>query len=98
MESPPLAAVARVAVDDFRRCHEATITPALAAELAVIVEVALLTAVREERRACAAECTRRALLWERTGERIETVEPLRRDAEARANEALVLADAITSRT
>ena len=66
METLPLAAVARVAADDFRRGHEATITPALAAELAAGIEIALLTAVRAERRACAAECTRRGELWQRT--------------------------------
>jgi hypothetical protein len=97
MESPPLAAVARVAADDFRRGREATITPALAAELTAAIEIALLTAVRAERRTCAAECTRRGMLWQRTSEKPEASEFLRMESEARANEALYLADVLASR-
>jgi hypothetical protein len=97
METPSLAAVAHVAAEDFRRGREATISPTLAAELASAIEIALLTAVRSERRACAAEATRRGMLWQATAERPETSEPLRRDADARANEALVLADVLASR-
>jgi hypothetical protein len=97
MEPPALAAVAHVAAEDFRRGHEAQISPALAVELAAIVEIALLTAVRAERRACAAECTRRGMLWQRTSEKPEASEFLRIESESRANEALYLADVIASR-
>ena len=45
-----LADVARVTVDDFRKGREAVIGVPLARELATAVELALLTAVRAERR------------------------------------------------
>jgi len=93
-----LADVARVTVDDFRKGREAVIGVALARELATAVELALLTAVRTERRACAAECTRRAELWERTGDRPGAPEPVRQEAGHRANEARYLADLIATRT
>jgi hypothetical protein len=98
METLPLAAVARVAADDFRKGREAAITPALAAELASAIEIALLTAVRAERRACAAECTRRGELWQRLEEKPDTGEYARQEAENRANEALYLADLLATRT
>ena len=96
-EPASLADVARVTVDDFRKGREAAITAALARELAVAIELALLTAVRGERRACAAECTRRGELWERTQERPDTSEPLRQEAGQRAKEARYLADLIATR-
>ena len=58
----------------------------------------LLTAVRAERRACAAECTRRAELWERTGDRPGAPEPVREEAVHRANEARYLADLLATRS
>ena len=96
-ETASLADVARVTVDDFRKGREAASNAALARELAVAIELALLTAVRGERRACAGECTRRAELWERTHERPETSEPLQQEAEQRAKEARYLADLIATR-
>jgi hypothetical protein len=98
MESVSLAAVARVAVDDLREGREEVITPALAAELASAIEVALLTVLRTERRACAAECTRRGELWQRAAEKAEIAEHARHEAESRANEALYLGDLIAMRT
>jgi hypothetical protein len=95
---PPLSDVARVAAQDFRRGREALITPALAQELATAIELALLTAVRAERRACAGECARRAELWERTGERADANEHTRREAHHRGNEARYLADLIAMRS
>jgi hypothetical protein len=92
-----LADVARVTADDFRKGREATLDAALVRELTVAIELALLTAVRDERRACAAEATRRGELWERTLARPETTEPLRKEAEHRANEARYLADLIATR-
>ena len=92
-----LTDVARVTADDFRKGREATIDAALARELAIAIELALLTAVRDERRACAAECTRRGALWERTLERPETTELLRKEAQHRANEARALADLLATR-
>jgi len=96
-EAPPLADVARVAADDFRKGREALISPTLARELAAAIELALLTAVRAERRACVSECTRRAELWERTGERPDTAEPARVEARYRANEARYLTDLLATR-
>ena len=96
-DTPPLMDVARVAVDDFRRGREALITPAVARELVAAVEIALITAVRGERRACVGECARRGELWQRTAERPGTPEHARLEAEHRANEALYLSDLIASR-
>ena len=97
-DAPSLADVARVTVDDFLKRREAGIGVALARELATAVELALLTAVRGERRACAAECTRRGELWERTGDRPGAPEPIRQEAVHRANEARYLADLIATRS
>jgi hypothetical protein len=97
-ESLPLADVARVAADDFRKGRESIISPALARELASAVELALLTAVRAERRAAVAECSRRAELWERTGDRPGVAEPARQEAVHRANEARYLADLLATRS
>ena len=92
-----LSDVAKVAVQDFRRGSGGAITPAMAADLANIIEVALLTAVRGERRAGVAECTRRAELWERTGDKPETSPLIRAEARSRAAEARYLADLIATR-
>ena len=97
METLPLAAVARVTAEDFRRGREATITPALAVELAGAIEIALLTAVRAERRACASECTRRGELWQRTSEKPGIAEFAQMEADCRANEGFYLADLIAMR-
>ena len=96
-EPPPLSDIARVAADDFLRGHGALASSALARELATAIELALLTAVRAERRACAAECTRRGELWERTSERADTEGHARLEARHRANEARYLADLIATR-
>jgi hypothetical protein len=95
---PPLTDVARVAADDFRKGREEVISAALARELASTIALALLTAVRGERRACAAECTRRAELWERTGEHPGAHELAREEAKHRANEARYLADLLATRS
>jgi hypothetical protein len=97
MAGASLSDVAKVAVDDFQRGTGGAITTVMARDLLTIVELALLTAVREERRGCAAECSRRAELWEKTAERSETTEQLRHEAQSRANEARYLADLIASR-
>src|SRR5579863_5491867 len=94
----PLADVARVALEDFRRAHPSSIPPALASELAVAIELALLSAVRTERRDCAAECTRRAGLWERSADRSGVDEVVRSEAQHRANEAAYLADLLATRS
>src|SRR5207237_1994950 len=62
-ETAPLADVARVAADDFRRGREAIISAALARALATAIELALVTVARAERRASRGECTRRAEPW-----------------------------------
>jgi len=97
-QTPSLADVARVTVDDFRKGREAQLSLALARELASAVELALLTAVRAERRACSTECGRRAELWTHTAERPSTSEPLRQEAGHRANEARYLADLLAMRS
>ena len=97
VNSVPLGDVARVAAEDFRRGRESVISAALARELAAAIELALLTAVRAERRACAAECTRRGELWQRTADQSETSEQMRVEADHRVNEALYMGDLIATR-
>jgi hypothetical protein len=92
-----LADVAKVAVQDFRKACGGAFTPGMAADLASIIELALLTAVRGERRASVADCTRRAELWEQTGDKPETSPLLRSEARARASEARYLADVMATR-
>jgi hypothetical protein len=92
-----LSDLAKVAVDDFKKQRGPELTPAMAADLAGIIEVALLTAVRDERRACVAECARRAELWEKTGDNPDTSALLRAEARARAAEAHYLADVLVTR-
>ncbi len=83
-----LSDLAMVAMEDFRRGR---------GDLAGIIELALLTAVRDERRACVAECTRRAELWEKTGDAPDTSAPLRDEARGRAAEARYLGDLLATR-
>ena len=96
-ETGSLADVARVTADDFRKGREDAISISFARELATAIELALLTAVRGERRACAAECNRRGDLWERTRDLPTTTEPMRKESDHRANEARYLADLIATR-
>lgn len=96
-ETLPLAAIARVTAEDFLRGRQ-DLRSAVADELAEAIELALLTAVRAERRACAGECTRRGELWQRTADEPTTTAPARLEAEHRANEAIVLADLLATRT
>jgi hypothetical protein len=97
MKTAPLSDVARLAVEDFRRAHSGLLAPADASDLATAVELALLSAVRAERRACAAECTRRGELWQRAADQPGAAEAARLEGEHRANEALYLADLIATR-
>jgi hypothetical protein len=92
-----LSDLARVALQDFRRGSGGALTPVMADELVTVIELALLTAIREERRACVAECTRRAELWEQTGDKPDALAPLRAEARARAAEARYLADSLATR-
>jgi len=96
-ETVSLSDVAKVAVQDFKAGSGGGITPSMAADLANIIEVALLTAVRGERRASVAECTRRAELWERTGDEPDASPLIRAEARTRAAEARYLADLIATR-
>lgn len=96
MNDPSLSAMARLVAEDFRRHREGHIDAAGMRELESAIELALLTAVRNERRACSAECTRRAELWERT-ERDTTSTTPRVQAQCRANEARYLADLLHAR-
>ena len=97
MEELSLSALAGMIAADLLRMH-----PALGArgaeDLALRVETALGTAVRQERRACVAECERRRTLWTETEERPATPPSLRTEARFRANEAAVLADALRARS
>ena len=92
-----LSDLAKVSVEDFKKASGGALTAAMAADLAGIIEVALLTAVRDERRACVAECTRRAELWEKTGDQPGASALIRADARARAAEAHYLADLLATR-
>ena len=92
-----LSDVAKVTVDDFKKGRGGELTAAMTAELATVIELALLTAVRDERRECVAECTRRAELWERTGDKPDAAPPLRDEARARAAEARYLGDLLATR-
>jgi hypothetical protein len=97
MSSNSLADLARVTAEDFARSARGALPSGLVPELAAALEIALLTAVREERRACAAECDRRAALWDGALERADASELARREAQSRGNEARYLADLITAR-
>jgi hypothetical protein len=97
MKAAPLSDVARLAVEDFRRAHPEVLTAALASDLTTAVELALLSAVRAERRACAAECSRRGELWQRTTDQPGATEIARVEGQHRSNEALYLADLIATR-
>jgi hypothetical protein len=92
-----LSALAKVAVDDFRKGRGGELTAAMSADLAGIIEVALLTAVRDERRGCVAECTRRAELWERTGDKPDASALIRGESRARGAEARYLGDLLATR-
>lgn len=98
MTSVPLSDIAQVTAADFARRAGSSLSPSLAAELAAAIELALLTAVRAERRACVAECERRGELWERTFARADAHTLARQEAQFRANEARYLADAIGTRS
>jgi hypothetical protein len=92
-----LSDVAKVAVDDFKKGMGGGLSQVTAADLANIIELALLSAVRHERRTCVDECTRRAELWEKTGDKPDATAPLRAEARARAAEARYLGDLIATR-
>ncbi len=92
-----LSDLATAAVQDFKKGRGGELTTAMTADLVSIIEVALLTAVRDERRACVAECARRAELWEKTGDARDASVLIRAEARARAAEARYLADALASR-
>ena len=98
MEPAPLSAIARVAAQDFQREHGTLTGAAFAKELSNAIELALLTAVRAERRACAAACNRRGELWRRTADKKDIPELARLEAEHRANEAIYLADVLATRS
>jgi CRP-like cAMP-binding protein len=98
MTSVTLSDIAKVTAQDFARRAGSSLSPSLAAELAAAIELALLSAVRAERRACAAECERRGELWERTCERADAHARARQEGQFRANEARYLADVIGTRS
>jgi hypothetical protein len=97
MTSISLADLARVTAEDFVRSARGRLPSGLVPDLAAALEIALLTAMREERRACVAECDRRAALWDGAFERADASEIARREAQSRGNEARYLADLIAAR-
>lgn len=97
MDAPSLSDLARVVAEDFQRRHEVQVDAAGLLQLRNAIELALLTAARGERRACIAECARRADLWEQTEQRRAALPAQRREAQCRANEARYLADLLQSR-
>ncbi len=97
MNAPSLSDMARLVAEDFLRQHPSGVDAVAASRLQSAVELALLTAVRGERRACIAECARRAELWERTEQRQAAAPAPRREAQSRANEARYLADLLQTR-
>ena len=70
------------------------IDEALLDALAARIETALRRMARLEREACVAVCVERHAMWESTEARSTISEPLRQEARARCNEALVIADAL----
>src|SRR5262245_40694651 len=96
MNDPSLSDMAQLVAEDFRRQNDARVHAAGIRQLRSAIELALLTAARNERRACAAECARRAELWEGT-ERDATSPSLRVEAQWRANEARYLSDLLHAR-
>jgi GGDEF domain-containing protein len=96
MEQLSRAVLARLTVDEFRRCVP-ELSKAAAADLLHRIATALGTAVRQEREACAGLCRERQALWASTEERPGTPAPLRQEARARSNEAAWLGDAIRAR-
>jgi hypothetical protein len=97
MDARTMADIARVAAGDFLRGKDSLIGAAQVRELAEAIEIALLTAVRAERRECVEECQRRAALWESTGGREGVSELIRQEARCRSNEASYLADVLATR-
>jgi hypothetical protein len=97
MSSMSLADLARVTAEDFARGARDALPSGLVSDLAAALEIALLTAVREERRACVAECERRATLWDTALDRADAPELARHEAQSRGNEARYLADLIAAR-
>lgn len=97
MTTPSLATVAVFAAADFLRRHPGLDSPPLRAELATRIEVTLRGAVETEREACSRLCDDRARLWSSSAEREGLPGQARRDAQARANEATYLADALRVR-
>ncbi len=92
-----LSDLAQAAVDDFKKRRGGDLTIAMAADLASIIEVAILTAVRDERRACVAACARRAELWEKTADKPDASALIRAEARPRAAEAHYLRDLLATR-
>ena len=63
MTSVPLGDIAQLTASDFARKAGRSLSPSSTAELASAIELALLTAVRAERRACAAAESGRGRVW-----------------------------------
>jgi hypothetical protein len=97
MDSNALARMAELVLEKVLRATEGTLDVRRALELQADIELALLTAARSGRSECAAQCTARAELWERTERDAPAGEP-RLEARHRANEARYLADLLSTRT
>jgi hypothetical protein len=97
MQEVPLEVMARAAVEQVAGAHGAALTSELRRDLILAIDKALRTAIQIERDACVDICQHRQRLWEITGDKPTTPEPLRPEARARANEAAYLADALAGR-
>jgi hypothetical protein len=93
MEPLSIEVLATVVAAELATAHP-EIDDALRDAIAARIEVGMQRLVRQERDACAALCEERQAMWEATEARSTIAEPLRHEARARSNEALVIADAI----
>jgi hypothetical protein len=95
MESLSPEVLATLVAAEFAEAHR--LGDAGREQLAARIETALRRAAREEREACVAVCMQRHAMWEATENRATFAEPLRGEARMRANEAVVIADALRAR-
>ena len=94
MEGPSPDIVAKFVAEDFFSIHPSIASADARRDLTNRIETALRAAIRDEREWCAALCETRRNLWRGTEDRSGVPDPLRREAQARANEAIYIADAI----
>lgn len=94
MQSLSPEVLATLVAAEFVEAHPGSINDVQRDQLIQRIEITLRRAMRQEREACAALCSRRHTLWESTESRADAPEILRQEARFRANEAAYLADAL----